>query len=61
MSDVSYFYCYSAKLKDWLKLNGLQYKQRLKHNNGNYFWMFQRNESLDKALRDWDKYKKIFN
>lgn len=54
------FYCYSIKLKDWLKLNGLQYKSKRKHPNGNYYWTFVKDEALDKALTDWDKFKKIF-
>ena len=57
----SIFYCYSQKLKDWLKLNGLAFIARKKHPNGNFYWMFERNEALDKALIDWDKYKKIFH
>lgn len=54
------FYCYSIKLKDWLKLNGLYFINKGIHPNGNIFWCFERNEQLDKALTDWDKYKKIF-
>ena len=59
--DKTYFYCYSIKLKDWLKLNGLQYTERRIHTNGNYYWLFQKDEHLDQALKDWDKFKKIFN
>lgn len=54
------FYCYSIKLKDWLKLNGLYFVRKGQHPNGNIFWCFQRNEKLDKALTDWNKYKQIF-
>lgn len=55
------FYCYSIKLKDWLKLNGLYFIERRQHKNGNLYWTFEKNELLDKALTDWSKYKKIFN
>lgn len=58
--EQNYFYCYSIKLKDWFKLNGLQYVQRRIHSNGNYYWMFRKDEKLDQALKDWDKFKKVF-
>lgn len=61
MNNKPIFYCYSIKLKDWLKLNGLYFIGRRQHKNGNYYWMFEKNELLDKALLDWDIYKKIFN
>ena len=57
----NYFYCYSIKLKDWLKLSGLQYNQRIKTKSGKYCWLFERGKELDAALSGWEKYKQIFN
>ena len=57
----NYFYCYSIKLKDWLKLSGLQYNQKIKTKSGKYCWLFERGEELDAALSGWEKYKQIFN
>ena len=57
----NYFYCYSIKLKDWLKLSGLQYNQKIKTKSGKYCWLFERGKELDAALSGWEKYKQIFN
>ena len=57
----NYSYCYSIKLKDWLKLSGLQYNQKIKTKSGKYCWLFERGEELDAALSGWEKYKQIFN
>lgn len=55
-----YFYCYSIKLKDFLKMNGLRYEVRRKHPNGNYYWTFKKSKVLDDALAGWDEYKEYF-
>lgn len=56
-----YFYCYSIKLKDFLKMNGLQYIRRGKHTNGNYYWMFAKSQLLNDKLLLWNEYKKFLD
>ena len=55
-----YFYCYSFKLKDFLKKNGMRYLARRRHPNGNYFWVFEKGKKLDDVLALWDEYKEYF-
>ena len=57
---MDYFYCYSIKLKNWLKLNGVRFVDSGKHSNGNTYWRFSRDDKLDQALTDWKTYKHIF-
>ena len=56
----NYFYCYSIRLKDFLKLQGLQFAVRGKHPNGNYFWKVKKCSLLDEKLDLWNKYKEEF-
>lgn len=58
--ETKYFYCYSLKLKNFLKLQGINYSYQSKHNNGNRYWTFISSNELNKALNDWNKYKQIF-
>ena len=55
-----YFYCYSIKLKDFLKMNGMRYLSRRRHPNGNYYWIFEKGKKLDDVLALWDEYKEYF-
>lgn len=57
---AKYFYCYSIKLKDFLKLRGLQYESRRKHPNGLNYWTFVKSPRLSEELAMWEVYKKIF-
>lgn len=55
------FYCYSLGLKNFLKLQKLNYDSRGRHTKtGKYFWIYSSSEALDKALANWDIYKKTF-
>ena len=56
-----YFYCYSLKLKNFLKLQGINYNYEAKHINGNRYWVFMSCDMLNKALDDWNIYKQIFS
>ena len=55
------FYCYSIQLKDFLKLQGINYEYRGRHKkSGNSFWVYNNTPALDEALKNWDTYKSIF-
>ena len=55
------FYCYSIQLKNFLKLQGISYDRRFRHNkSGNQCWVYEENELLFQALLDWNEYKKFF-
>lgn len=58
MSEL--FYCYSRKLKHFLKMNNLSYVSRGTHPNGNYYWCFRKSQKLNEVLELWKRYKKIF-
>lgn len=61
MSEQRKFYCYSIQLKNFLKLQGINYETRGRHlKSGNFFWVFPNSSSLDEALLLWDKYKLTF-
>lgn len=60
MKENNSFFCYSIKLKDFLKLQGLRYADTGMHHNGNLYWRFTKSEELDNALRKWNKYKEVF-
>lgn len=57
---MTYFYCYSYQLKNFLKLQGINYRYRAKHSNGNRYWAYPSSNQLNIALTNWNKYKKIF-
>lgn len=58
--ENKYFYCYSLKLKNFLKLQGISYYYEAKHSNGNRYWTFISSNQLNEALTNWNKYKQIF-
>ena len=58
--EGTYFYCYSLKLKNFLKLQGINYYYVARHRNGNRYWTFIPSKELNNALSDWNKYKQIF-
>lgn len=58
--ERKYFYCYSLKLKNFLKLQGINYTYVAKHNNGNKYWTYIPSGELNNALDNWNIYKKIF-
>lgn len=61
MSEQRKFYCYSIQLKNFLKLQGVNYESRGRHRkSGNMFWVFPNSSALDTALADWERYKQTF-
>lgn len=50
--------CYSLKLRDFLKDNGVRYELcALNPNNQKMFWIYIRNDSLDALLTKWSERK----
>ena len=61
INEEKKFYCYSLGLKNFLKLQKINYTNRSKHiKTGKYFWIYPSSEALDKALANWNVYKEIF-
>ena len=56
-----YFYCYSKHLCLFLKLQDIDYVAKEINPNGQKpYYKFIRNDELNNALTNWDKYKQIF-
>jgi hypothetical protein len=54
MEDKKYFFCYSYKLKLFLKENGLRYEFVGNNpNNGKPYWVYLRNNDLTQFLIIW--------
>ena len=52
--DVELYCCYSLQLRNYLRDNGLRYKLcALNPNSQQRFWVYIRNEKLDKLLTEW--------
>lgn len=55
------FYCYSIQLKNFLKLQGINYLYCSRHyKTGNHFWVYDSSLALDRGLANWAAYKKMF-
>ena len=55
------FYCYSIQLRNFLKLQGINYDNRGRHKKTGYqFWIYYNSEALDRALDNWKIYKNTF-
>ena len=55
-----YYFCYSVKLKDFLKSQGLEYILKgLHHRTHRPFFMFERCDKLDVALTQWSERRKV--
>lgn len=56
--DVKLYCCYSLNLRDFLYKNGLRYKlAALNPNSKSLFWVYVKDEKLDKLLNEWSKNK----
>lgn len=54
--DVKLYCCYSLNQRNFLRDNGLKYElAALNPNSKNMFWVYIRNEKLDKLLEEWSK------
>lgn len=56
-----FFYCYSKHLCLFLKLQDIDYiAKEINPNSNKPYWRFVRDDELNNALTNWEKYKQIF-
>lgn len=54
MDNVELYCCYSLNLREFLYNNGLRYKlAALNPNSKSLFWVYVKDEKLDKLLNEW--------
>lgn len=59
MNDVNLYCCYSLNLREFLYKNGMRYKlAALNPNSKSLFWVYVKDEKLDKLLNEWSANKK---
>lgn len=52
--DVSLYCCYSVDVRNFLKSNDVRYKIVAENPNSHkIFWVYVRDEKLDKLLNEW--------
>ena len=60
--NVELYCCYSLNLRKYLYENGLRYKLAAKNpNSDGLFWVFIKDEKLDKLLTEWSANKQTIN
>ena len=58
MDNVELYCCYSLNLREFLYDNGVRYKlAALNPNSKSLFWVYVKNEKLDKLLSEWSANK----
>ena len=58
MNNVELYCCYSLNLREFLYNNGLRYKlAALNPNSKSLFWVYVKDEKLDKLLNEWSMNK----
>lgn len=58
MENVELYCCYSLNLREFLYNNGVRYKlAALNPNSKSLFWVYVKNEKLDKLLSEWSANK----
>lgn len=58
MDNVELYCCYSLNLREFLYNNGLRYKlAALNPNSKSLFWVYVKDEKLDKLLSEWSANK----
>lgn len=58
MNNVELYCCYSLNLRNYLYENGMRYKlAALNPNSKSLFWVYVKNEKLDKLLNEWSANK----
>lgn len=58
MNNTELYCCYSLNLRNYLYENGLRYKlAALNPNSKSLFWVYVKNEKLDKLLNEWSANK----
>jgi hypothetical protein len=60
MNNVELYCCYSLNLRKFLEKNDVRYKiAALNPNSKSLFWVYIKDEKLDKLLSDWSDNKKV--
>lgn len=60
--NVELYCCYSLNLREFLHNNGLRYKiAALNPNSKSLFWVYVKDEKLDKLLNEWSLNKKTIS
>lgn len=60
MNNVELYCCYSLNLREFLYKNGLRYKlAALNPNSKSLFWVYVKDEKLDKLLSEWSANKQV--
>ena len=58
MENIELYCCYSLNLREFLYKNGLRYKlAALNPNSKSLFWVYVKDEKLDKLLSEWSASK----
>lgn len=58
MNSVELYCCYSLNLREFLHDNGVRYKlAALNPNSKSLFWVYVKDEKLDKLLNEWSANK----
>lgn len=58
--NIELYCCYSLNLREFLYDNGMRYKlAALNPNSKSLFWVYVKNEKLDKLLSEWSANKQI--
>lgn len=58
-NNVELYCCYSLNLREFLFKNGMRYKlAALNPNSKSLFWVYVKDEKLDKLLNEWSANKK---
>lgn len=60
MNNVELYCCYSLNLREFLYKNGVRYKlAALNPNSKSLFWVYVKDEKLDRLLNEWSANKQI--
>lgn len=60
MENINLYCCYSLNLRNYLYKNGMRYKlAALNPNSKSLFWVYVKDEKLDKLLSEWSSNKKV--
>lgn len=58
MNNVELYCCYSLNLREFLYKNGMRYKlAALNPNSKSLFWVYVKDEKLDRLLNEWSANK----
>jgi len=58
--ENKYFYCYSIRMKNFLKSQGFNYITKALNPRSNFpYFMFEKSKELDLAIEKWNKVKLI--